>query len=190
MTYAQEVLDNVEFLGARAREIVDQEVDRARALDAKAAGLIASSLAGLAGGITFATNLAGLHAGQGAKVLWSSSLVLGLILLLPAGGFAVRAILPQAVRIAVHVDELKHWITPRVLERDPTSIKGELMYGSVIGIEYARRFNAAKASRLNRAFYAFAAALSCIVVCGISVAIHPALYPDPHGVARGRPTRP
>lgn len=187
MAFDPNVEQNVRFLGDRAREIVDQEVERARALDTKAAGLIAATLAGLAGGLTFVTKLPDLQGGSGAKTLWAFLLVLGLALLLPAGAFAVRAILPQAFRIAVHVDELSSWLTRRVLERDPTDVEGELLYGSVIAVKDARAINEAKAARITRAFYAFAAALLCVVACGASVAVHAAVYSEKNVVHLARP---
>ncbi len=167
---------NVGFLGERAREIVDQEVDRSRGLDAKAAGLIAVSLAGLAGGIGLLTKVPDLHGGSGAHVLWSVLLTAGLVLFVPAIGFAVWTILPQAFRIAVHVDELKTWVTPRGLDRDPTDVEGELLYGSVIAVEDARRIAKAKADRLTCAFWAFAAAMLAILACGVSIGVHVAEY--------------
>jgi hypothetical protein len=177
---------NVRFLGERAREIVDQEVDRARGLDTKAAGLIAASLAGLVGGITFAAKLSELHGGTGAKTLWAVSLVLGLVLLIPALGLAVRAILPQAFRIAVAVEEMRRWVTPRFLGQEPTDVEGELLYGSVIATGDARAINEAKAERLSKAFYCFAAALLCVVMCGSAVAIHAALYPERDASSQGK----
>lgn len=177
MPFSEEVQRNVSFLGERAREILDQEVDRAQSLGTRASGLLAATLAGLGGGLAFATKLTELHGGQGAKILWSATLMLGLILLLPAGAYAVRALLPQAYRIAIHGDELKGWVTPRVLERAPTDVEGDLLYASVNAIRDARIVNEAKAARLTRAFYFFAAALLSIVVCGASVAIHAAVYP-------------
>src|ERR1700722_549004 len=107
---------NVRFYGDRAREIVDQEVDRSRGLDTKAAGLIAVSLAGLAGGVGLVTKLPDLHGGSGAHRLWSVLVTAGLVLLVPAIGLGVWTILPQAFRIAVHVDELKTWLTTRGLD--------------------------------------------------------------------------
>jgi hypothetical protein len=182
--FQPEIQENAEFLGERAREIVDQEIDRARSLDTKAAGLVAASLAGLGVALALATKLPDLRGGQGAKSLWAATLVIALVLLVPAAAFAVQAILPQAFRIAVHVNEMRRWITPRVLERDPTQIKGELLAGSVVATEDARAINAAKARRLTRAFYALAAAVLCIVACGASIAIHAAVYADQRGVAR------
>ncbi len=175
MPQSPEIERNVRFVGDRAREIVEQEVDRARSLDTKA-GLIAASLAGLAGGFTLVPKLTELHGGSGAKTLWAAMLVLGLVLLLPALGFAVRAILPQAFRIAVAVDEMKTWVTPRFLEREPLDVEGELLYGSVIATEDTRTINKAKVARLTVAFYFFSAALLCVVACGSAVAVHAALY--------------
>ena len=187
MPNAPQIEPNVRFLGERAREIVEQEVDRSRGLDQKAAGLIAAGLAGLAAGFTFALKLSELHGGSGAKILWAIALVGSLVLLLPALGFAVRAILPQAFRIAVAVDEMKTWVTPRFLETEPLDVGGELLFGSVIATEDARRINDAKARRLTRAFYFFAAALLCVIACGIAVAVHAAEYTGSYARHRTRP---
>jgi hypothetical protein len=178
MAFSRAVEQNTNFLGARAREIVDQEIDRARALDTKAAGLLAGVLAGLAGGVTLATKLADLQGGQGAKLLWASTLVLGMLGLLISGGLAVWAILPTPFRIAIHVDELDRWVTPSILDLDPTEVRGQLLYGSVIAVRDARVIIEAKARRVARAFYAFAVALGLTILCGASIALHSAVYPQ------------
>lgn len=126
----------------------------------------------MAGGVTLASKLPDLRGGEAAKLQWASTLVLGLVVLLGAGALAVWAVLPTPFRIAVHVDELDSWVTRRVLERNPTQIRGELLSGSVIAVRDARAIIEAKADRLKRAFYAFAAALSLIIAAGASIAVY------------------
>lgn len=170
-SYSKEVIDNVEFLGDRARQLTDQEIERARALDTKAAGIVAGSVALIAAGAGFAARFDDLEAGEGAKALWTVELGMALVFLLVAGALAVWAIAPKPYRTAIAFHELQRWVTPRILEEDPTKIRGMLLYADINAIGHARDVNGDKADRLTRAFFAFAAALACIVLLAISVSL-------------------
>lgn len=172
--FTEEITANVEFLGGRARELVNAEIDRARGLDTKAGGLLAANLALLVAGMTVATKLPDLEGGHGAKVLWAATLGAGLGLLLCTLGLAVAALVPRAFRVEVHIDELERWTTPRVLDRAPTKTRGELLAGDVAAVKKSRAVNHTKGKRLTWAFVVFSAALVCIVASTFSVAIHAA----------------
>ena len=139
--YSDNVTTNVAFLGARAREMAADESDRSKVLDTKAAGVVAASVALTGAGASFAARLAELEGGYGAKLLWTLELGAALVFLLLAGGFAVWALAPKAVRTAIHVDELRRWDTPRVLEDDPTRVEGSLLRASVHSVGHARTVN-------------------------------------------------
>ena len=73
-SYSDNIVANVAFLGDRARELAEQEVERAGTLDTKAAGVVAASVALIAAGAGFASGLQGLDGGEGAKTLWAVEL--------------------------------------------------------------------------------------------------------------------
>jgi hypothetical protein len=189
-SYSDAVVANVTFLGDRARELAEQEVDRARTLDTKAAGMVAASIALIAAGAGFASRLQDLHGGEGAKTLWAVELCASLVFLVIAGGLAVWAITPKAFRLSIKFTELTKWVTPRILEQPPTFVCGTVLHADIKSIGMARDTNRKKARRLAWGFAAFAAALGCIVALGISVAIRSAAA-DNHGrpkTATARPT--
>jgi hypothetical protein len=171
VAYSENVIANTEFLSERAVELADQEIERARALDTKAGGVIAGSVALIAAGAGFANKLEELSGGTGAKTLWAVELSVASALLLVAGALAVWAVTPRAFRTPVALHVLKGWVTPRVLEQDPTAIRGSLLRADVKSIGVARDVNNDKAKRLAFSFFGFAAALACIVALGISVGI-------------------
>lgn len=125
--YSDNVADNVGFLGDRARELADQEMERARSLDTKAGAIIAASVALSGAGAAFVTRLVEIDAGSGAKTLWAVELIAALGTALLAGGLAVRAIAPRVTRSSVHFREMKRWETPRILEADPIFNRGKLL---------------------------------------------------------------
>ena len=173
--YSDNVTTNVAFLGARAREMAADESDRSKVLDTKAAGVVAASVALTGAGASFAARLAELEGGYGAKLLWTLELGAAraaLVFLLLAGGFAVWALAPKAVRTAIHVDELRRWDTPRVLEDDPTRVEGSLLRASVHSVGHARTVNNIKAGRLRLASIGLGAGLASIVALAVSLAAH------------------
>lgn len=172
--YSDEVEANVRFFGDRARELADQEVERARALDTKAGALVAGCVALLGASVVFATRLSEIPGGQGAKSLWAAELVAVLLALFGAGGLAAWAFAPKAFRAEIHIDELLTWPTPEALDRGPVYNQGVLLHGSVVSIGHARVANHDKAKRLAWAFAVFAAALASIVLLAASLAIHAA----------------
>lgn len=177
-TYSESVISNVEFLGSRARELSDQEIERGRSLDTKAGAIVAASVALIGASVAFIARLADLDGGSGAKTLWAVELITALIALLCAGGLAVWALAPRVVRSTVAFHELETWETPRVLESNPTLNRGMLLRASVHSIGLSRNVNRRKASRLGWASWVLAGALVSISVLSISVAVHAATYPS------------
>jgi hypothetical protein len=55
--FSARVSENAEFLGDRASRLADQEIERARALDTKAGGIVAGSIALIAAGAAFASKI-------------------------------------------------------------------------------------------------------------------------------------
>jgi hypothetical protein len=86
--FSHNVIENVAFLGDRAREMAAEESDRSKVLDTKAAGVVAASVALTGAGAAFAAWLAELEGGSGAKLLWTIELGIALVLLVTAGGLA------------------------------------------------------------------------------------------------------
>jgi hypothetical protein len=176
--YTDRVISNVAFLGARARELADQEVDRARSLDTKAGAIVAGSVALVGASVAFVTRLAGLDGGTGAKTLWAVELFFVLAGLLIAGSFAVWALVPRVIRSTVAFHEIATWETPRALEADSTFNQGKLLRAAIHSVGLSRSANKLKAERLRRSSWVFAGALISISVLTISVAVHAAAYPD------------
>lgn len=170
--FSENVTANVAFLGDRAREMAADESDRSKVLDTKAAGVVAASVALTAAGASFAARLSELEGGSGARLLWTVELGSALFFLLLAGGLAVWALAPKAVRTAVHIDELRRWDTPRVLEDDPTRVAGSLLRASVHSVGHARTVNNVKAGRLRWASIGLGAGLASIVALAVSLAAH------------------
>jgi hypothetical protein len=179
--YSDNVVANLDFLGDRAREMVDQEMDRARSLDTKAAAIIAASVALGAAGTALVTRLAELDAGADAKTLWAVELIAALVAALLAGGLAVRSIAPRVSRSSVHFREMKTWETPRVLEADPVFNQGKLLRAAVHSVGLSRDVNRLKAKRLKRSSLALALALASVVLLTVSVAVHDASYSAARG---------
>jgi hypothetical protein len=176
--YTDRVIANVAFLGDRARELADQEVDRARSLDTKAGAIVAASVALVGASVAFVTRLADLDGGTGAKTLWAVELFSVLVGLLAAGSFAVWALVPRVIRSTVAFHEIETWETPRALEADLTFNQGKLLRAAVHSVGLSRSANKLKAERLRWASWVFAGALISISVLTISVAVHAAAYPD------------
>ena len=174
LAYSLENIANVEFLGDRARELADQEIERARALDTKAAGLLAGALVLISAGAALVARLSDLRGGSGAKTLWVAELGTALTLMLAAGLFAVLAIRPRAFRTAIAYHELLGWVTRRVLDQDPTLVRGEILYASIKSVGHARDQNKTKGRWLGRSFAVFGVGLICTVALAVSVAIHAA----------------
>lgn len=187
--FSSEVAANVEFLGDRARQLADQEIERARALDTKAGGIVAGSIALIAAGAGFAAKIDDLAAGSGAKTLWAAELALTLVLLLLAGAFAVWALTPRAYRTVVAAHELLRWVTRAVLEQDPTNVRGSLLHADVRSVGHARDVNNLKARRMRYGFRCFAAALACIVALGVSVAVRATSTDGTNSAPRARTVR-
>jgi hypothetical protein len=176
--YSEQVIANVEFLGSRARELTDQEIERARSLDTKAGAIVAASVALVGASVAFIARLADLDGGAGAKTLWAIELIVALIALLFAGGLAVWALAPRVIRSTVAFHEIEAWETPRVLEADPTVNQGSLLRASVHSIGLSRKANNRKARRQKWASWILAGALISISALTISVAVHAAAYPE------------
>ena len=172
------VAGNVGFLGDRARELADQEMDRARSLDTKAGAIVAASVALCGAGAAFVTRLAEFDAGPGAKTLWAVELIATLAAALLAGGLGVRAIAPRVSRSSVSFREMKTWETRRVLEADPVFNQGKLLRAAVHSVGLSRDVNRRKAQWLERSSLALAVALASVVALTVSVAVHVASYPD------------
>lgn len=172
--YSNEVTKNVDLLDQRAFELAKQEMERAQSIDQKAAGVIAAAIVLIPAGVLFATSIDSLHGGHGARVLWAVLLGVVMVLLLIALGCATISIIPRAYRIVIHVDVLKLWGTHRNLNRDPTTVRGELMEASIHAVGGARDKNRTKAVWLGWAFGFFAAAIVATVVLAVAVGIHAA----------------
>lgn len=171
MPYSNDIRDNVDHLEQRAQDAAQQEMERATTLDQKSAGLFAGALVMIAAGIAFVANLDGIHVGSGAKTLWAILLILALALALISLGLATAAIIPRAYRVVIHIDELSRWPTPRFLDRDPTTVRGELMMASLGAVEEARPINKTKGNFLGFAFGFFAAAVLATVILASAVAL-------------------
>lgn len=182
-TYHEHVVANVAFLEARARDLADQEIDRARSLDGKATALVAVIVALIAAGVAFAARMPDIPATSGARVLWASQVGAALMLLLAAGGFAVAAVIPRAVRTAMHISEVRRWRSEPYLMQEPTLVQGMLLNANVDSVGHSRGVNAMKATRLKIASSLFAAALASIVALAISLAVHDATREPPNNPA-------
>jgi hypothetical protein len=195
MAYSQQIVTNVETLEQRARALAQDEMDRAQALDQKTAGLIAAGLVLVAAGVAFASHLGEVHAGSTARTVWAALLILIFALLLASLGSATAGWQPQPFRVAIHLDVLETWATPRFLDRDPTTVRGELMQASIAAVAEARAVNREKGDRLALAFRFFAAAIVATVVLGSAVALNIATATtkdarSANPTARQRPPRP
>lgn len=182
---------NTKFFGERAREVVEQELDRAKSLDTKSGAVVAASVA-LTGAIAaFVLNLAKLEgAGSGARALWAVEIGLGLVALLVAGGVAVWAIAPMVVRSQVAYHEMTKWTTAAFLQKDPTVNEGTLVNASLDSIGVSRDANGEKSDRLKVASIALGCGLAAIVALTISIAVHSAQYPPSAAPGKhGRPER-
>jgi hypothetical protein len=176
--YSKEVVANTTFFGERSREVVEQEIDRAKSLDTKAGAVVAASVALTGAFAVFVLNLAELEgAGSGARALWAVEIGAGLIALLVAGGYAVWAIAPMVVRSQVKYHEMVGWTTAGTLEKDPTLNEGTLVNASLDSIGVSRDANGKKTDRLRVASIAVGVGLAAIVALTISVAVHSAQYP-------------
>jgi hypothetical protein len=169
--YSENAMDNTKLFAERAREIVEQEIDRARSLDTKAGAVIAASVALTAASAAFVLRLGDQSAGTGAKVLWTVEIGIALIALLIAGALAVWALAPMVVRSQVAFHELTSWVTLPVLEQAPTTNEGTLLNASLLSIGVSRNANKAKSERLRYSSIALGAGLAAIVALTISVAI-------------------
>jgi hypothetical protein len=176
--YSENEVANTTFFGERAREVVEQELDRAKSLDTKSGAVVAASVALIGAFAAFVLNLAKLEgAGSGARTLWALEIGLGLIALLVAGLYAVRAIAPMVVRTQVKYHDMTAWTTADVLKLDPTLNAGTLVNASLDSIGASRDANSKKTDHLKIASIAVACGLAAIVVLTISVAVHSAQYP-------------
>jgi hypothetical protein len=171
MAFSKEVEANVIFLEERARDAAQQETERSAALDQKTAGLIAAGLVLLAAGVAFIANLDELHVGHGAKVLWTVLIVAALVLLLASLIAGTWAIWPQTYKNVIHMDVLNEWPLISFLDRDPTTVRGEMMRAGVAATREARPINKKKAIRLTVAFSFFGTAIVCIVILASAVAV-------------------
>lgn len=195
--YSENVVANTTFFGERAREVVEQEMDRAKSLDTKAGAIIAACVALTGACAAFALNLAELEgAGSGARALWAAEIAASLVALGVAAGYAVWAIAPMVVRSQVKYHEMMGWTTPATLEKDPTLNEGTSVNASLHSIGISRDANKDKSDRLRVASIALGGGLAAIVALTISVAVHSAQYPPspkPEGNGRsqtGQPGRP
>lgn len=186
--YSENVVANTTFFGERAREVVEQEIDRAKSLDTKAGAIIAACVALTGASAAIVVNLAKLEgAGSGARVLWAAEIAASLIALCVAAGYAVWAIAPMVVRSQVKYHEMLGWTTPATLEDDPTLNEGTLVNASLHSIGISRDANKDKSDRLRVASIALGVGLAAIVALTISVAVHSAQYPpNPKPEANGR----
>lgn len=180
MPYSDDIRGNVDHLEQRAQDAAQQEMERATTLDQKSAGLFAGALVVIAAGIAFVANLDGIHVGSGAKTLWAILLIVALVLALISLGLATAAMIPRAYRVVIHIDALTRWPTPRFLDRDPTSVRGELMMASLGAVEEARPINKTKGNFLGLAFGFFAAAMLATVILTSAVALRLAEEPKHH----------
>jgi hypothetical protein len=186
MGFSESIRANVELLEQRSRDAAQQEMDRSHTLDQKTAGLIAAALILVAAGVAFASRINDIHVGSGARTLWAAIIVLALVLLVAALGFATAAIRPQAYRVVIHINELNRWPTSRFLDRDPTRVRGELTRANIGAVREARPINKKKGDRLGIAFGFFAAAIVATVFLGSAVAIRVVESPKSH-VPRRQP---
>ena len=187
MGFGEDISANVEFLEQRAQDAAQQEMDRSQTLDQKTAGLIAAALVLVAAGVAFASQITAVHVGAGARTLWAMIVVVTLVVLLASLAFATAAIWPQAYRVVIHINELDRWPTLRVLGREPTRVRGELMQASIGAVRAARPLNRKKADRLAVAFGFFAAAIVSIVILGSAVVIRLAEAPKQDVPRRRQP---
>lgn len=188
--YSENATANTKLFAERAREIVEQEIDRAKSLDTKAGAVIAASVALTAASAAFVLRLGDQSAGTGAKVLWTVEIGVALIALLIAGALAVWALAPMVVRSQVAFHELKGWVTLPVLEQEPTTNEGTLLNASLLSIGVSRDANKAKSERLRYSSFALGAGLAAIVALTISVAVSSAdsAAAQGEGEANGRST--
>jgi hypothetical protein len=176
--YSEKVVANTAFYGERAREVVDQEIDRAKSLDTKAGAVIAACVALIGACAALVLGFAKLEGpGSGARALWAVEIGICLVALFVAAGYAVWALAPKVVRSQVHYDEIERWTTPNTLEEDPTLNAGILVNASVHSIGVSRPANKDKSDRLFVSSIAIGAGLAAIVALTISVAVHSAQYP-------------
>ncbi len=173
-TYSDNVAANVEFLGGRARDLGADELDRSKTLDTKATAMVAGCVAVIGAGAAFAARLAEVSGGAPAKTAWAIELTTALVLVFVAAGFAVWALVPKAVRIAVAQSEVDAWVTEAVLEQDPTFNQGVQLHAATASVAHARRVNRRKANRLRVASWVFAAALAAIVGLAVHLSFHAA----------------
>lgn len=176
--YTENVVANTRLFAERAREIVEQEIDRAKSLDTKAGATIAASVALTGASVAFVLKFAELDAGSGAKTLWAIEIGVALVALLVAGGFAVWALAPMVVRSQIAFHELQKWVTLPALEQAPTLNEGTILNASLSSIGISRTANKKKSDRLRFSSFALAAALAAIVALAISVAINSARVAD------------
>lgn len=194
--YSENVVANATFFGERAREVVEQEIDRAKSLDTKAGAIIAACVALTGACAAIVLNLAKLEgAGSGARALWAAEIASSLLALGVAAGYAVWAIAPMVVRSQVKYHEMLGWTTPATLEKDPTLNEGTLVNASLHSIGISRDANKNKSDRLRVASIALGVGLAAIVALTISVAVHSAQYPpspkpEGNGSQTGQPGGP
>jgi hypothetical protein len=172
--FSDDIRTNVELLEQRAADAAKYEIDRMGTLDQKASGLIAAGLVLVAAGVAFATALATLPGGSGAHTFWAVLLVLTLVFLVASIACATYGSRPQPARIVIDMKVLESWATPKVLDRDPTLVRGELMQASVAAVGAARVINDKKGNWLGAAFGFFAAAIVATLFLGSAVAIRSA----------------
>jgi hypothetical protein len=185
-TGRENVSANVAFLEARSRELAEQEIDRARGLDGKATALLAVIVALVAAGVAFGARMPDIAAGHEARVLWAVEIGSALLLLLAAAGFAVAAVVPRAVRTAVHISEVRRWRSEPYLTQDTTVVQGILLNANVHSVGHSRVVNTRKAQRLKIASVLFGAAVISIVALAISLTVHDATRePARHSASPG-----
>jgi hypothetical protein len=170
--YSETVVANTRLFAERAREIVEQEIDRAKSLDTKAGGVVAASVALTGASVAFVLKIADLNAGSGAKTLWAVEIGIALLALLIAGGLAVWALVPMVVRSQIAFHELQRWVTLPALEQKPTLSEGTILNANLNSIGVSRTANKKKSGRLRCSGFALGFALAAIVVLAISVAVH------------------
>jgi hypothetical protein len=172
MPYTPMQQENTKLFAERAREIVEQEIDRAKSLDTKAGAVIAAAIALTAASAAFV--LSEQDARTGARTLWAVEIGLGLIALCVAGVAAVWSIAPMVVRSQIGIKELLTWVTPAKLNQEPTLNEGTILNGSLHSIGLSRTANDKKWKRLRVASWALGAGLAAIVALTISVAVNSA----------------
>lgn len=124
----------------------------------------------IAAAVAAGSRLTELPASDEVRVLVGVLLVLGLILLLAAGGLAAWSIRPQAYS-ALHENEIQSFVKKSYLQQDSVQVVGTLLDGSVKAVTRARKVNRRKANRLTIAFGFFLAALAVMAGAGITLAI-------------------